>query len=351
MTENLPINFGNQIVPIFTKLGCNGGGCHGKSGGQNGFALSLLGFVPELDFQTLVKENRGRRLFPSSPDHSLLLTKATGVIAHGGGKRMEVGSDEYKLVRRWIASGAPFGSEKDPTIVKLTVYPEARTLTRDNVQQMSVLAHYSDGSTLDVTQRAQFESNDQEIAIVDGAGLVRTLGLSGDAGIMARYQANVAVARVTVPLGVKIPSYKFEERTVVDRFTKKKWQQLGVVPSDLASDEQFLRRVSLDLTGTLPTPEKIKTFLASKEPDKRDKLIDALLESPEYSYLFAGKWAGHPPHRCAATSRTGPRAPSRSTPGSARRSPGTCCTTSSFARSSPRPATSRRARRPSGTRN
>ncbi|HEX3314783.1 MAG TPA: DUF1549 domain-containing protein, partial [Gemmataceae bacterium] len=291
MTENLPINFGNQIVPIFTKLGCNGGGCHGKSGGQNGFALSLLGFVPELDYQTLVKENRGRRLFPANPEHSLLLLKATGTMAHGGGKRMEVGSDEYKLVRRWIASSAPFGSEKDPTVVKVTVYPENRILTRNNVQQFSVIAHYSDGSTLDVTQRAQYESNDQEIAIVDGAGLVRTLGLSGDAGIMARYQANVAVFRATVPLGVKIPTYAFEERTVVDRFTKKKWEQLGVVPSDLSSDEQFLRRVSLDLTGTLPTPAKIKTFMENKDPQKRDKLIDELLESPEYSYLFANKWA------------------------------------------------------------
>ncbi len=105
MDVSLPINFGNQIVPIFTKLGCNGGGCHGKSGGQNGFALSLLGFVPDMDFQSLVKEARGRRLFPASPDNSLLLLKATGIMAHAGGKRMDVGSDEHKLVRRWIASG------------------------------------------------------------------------------------------------------------------------------------------------------------------------------------------------------------------------------------------------------
>src|SRR2546421_4153757 len=129
---DLPINFANQIVPIFTKLGCNGGGCHGKSGGQNGFALSLLGFVPELDYQTLVKENRGRRLFPASPDSSLLLLKAVGVMPHAGGKRMELGSDEYKLVRRWIASGTPFGSDKDPTVVKITVSPEHRILTRNN---------------------------------------------------------------------------------------------------------------------------------------------------------------------------------------------------------------------------
>ncbi|MFO0966497.1 MAG: DUF1553 domain-containing protein [Gemmataceae bacterium] len=291
MDVNLPINFANHIVPIFTKLGCNGGGCHGKSGGQNGFALSLLGFVPELDYQTLVKENRGRRLFPAAPDSSLLLMKAAGTMAHGGGKRMEVGSDEYKLIRRWILSGTPFGKETDPHVVKIAVSPEHRMLTRQNHQQFAVYAHYSDGSIQDVTQRAQYESNDQEIAIVDGAGLVRTLDLSGEAAIMARYQGSVAVFRATVPLGVKTPDYKWEPRTVVDNFTQKKWKELGIVPSDLCSDEQFIRRVSLDLTGTLPTPVQVKAFLADGDPAKRDKLIDNLLESKEYSYLFANKWA------------------------------------------------------------
>src|SRR5262249_58509911 len=132
---------------------CNGGGCHGKSGGQNGFALSLLGFVPELDYQTLVKENRGRRLLTTSPDHSLLLLKAAGGMAHAGGKRMEVGSDEYKLIRRWIASGTPYGKPDDPVVTKITVHPEHRILTRNNRQQFAVHAHYSDGGVLDVTHR------------------------------------------------------------------------------------------------------------------------------------------------------------------------------------------------------
>ncbi len=288
---NLPINFPNDVVPIFTKLGCNSGGCHGKSGGQNGFALSLLGFVPELDYQTLVKENRGRRVLPQAPEHSLLLVKATGVMAHAGGKRMEVGSDEYKLVKRWIASGTPFGKKDDPTVAKITVHPEHRILSRNNRQQFAVLAHYTDGSVHDVTQRAQYESNDQEIAVVDGAGLVRTLEMSGEAAIMARYQGNVAVFRATVPLGVKTPAFAFEPKTVVDRFTLKKWKELGIVPSGLSGDEVFLRRVSLDLTGTLPTPTQIKEFLADRSPNKRDRLIDRLLETPEYAYLFANKWA------------------------------------------------------------
>ncbi len=289
--ENLPINFGNHIVPIFTKLGCNGGGCHGKSGGQNGFALSLLGFVPEFDYQALVKEDRGRRLLLSAPDFSLLLQKATGTMAHAGGKRLEVGSDEYNLIRRWIAGGAAFGSPNDPKVARITVYPEQRIISRKNRQQFAVLAHYTDGQVIDVTGRAQFESNDTDIAVVDGAGLVRSLDASGEAAIMARYQGQVAVFRAIVPLGMKIPKYEFEPRTVVDRFTNKKWQELGIVPSDPATDEQFMRRVSLDITGTMPSAEKVKAFLADNDPNKRDKLIDALLETPEYAYYFANRWA------------------------------------------------------------
>src|SRR5205823_5912462 len=144
--EDLPINFPNQIVPIFTKLGCNAGGCHGKASGQNGFRLSLLGFEPELDYQTLVKEGRGRRLFPAAPDESLLLLKAAGGMAHGGGKRTEVGSDEYRLIRRWIAAGTPFGKPEDPKVTRISVTPEHRVMARHNKQQFSVQAHYSDGT-------------------------------------------------------------------------------------------------------------------------------------------------------------------------------------------------------------
>lgn len=291
MDQSLPISFANHIVPIFTKLGCNSGGCHGKSGGQNGFALSLLGFVPELDYQTLVKENRGRRLMVTSPEFSMLLTKAAGQMSHGGGKRMDVGSDEYKLIRRWIAGGTPYSDGKDLEVTKITVFPEQRIIARNNRQQFTVLAHYSDGTIVDVTQRAQYESNDPDIAVVDGSALVRSLGMSGEAAIMARYQGSVATFRATVPLGLKIPAYTFEERTIVDKHTHKKWQELGIVPSDLASDETFIRRVFHDVTGTLPTPKQVRDFLDDKSPNKRDKLIDQLVETPEYSYFFANRWA------------------------------------------------------------
>jgi hypothetical protein len=288
---HLPINFGNQVVPIFTKLGCNSGGCHGKASGQNGFKLSLLGFEPDVDYQALVKEARGRRLFPAAPENSLLLLKATGQVPHGGGKRMEVTSDEFKLIRRWIASGTPMGNPGDPTVTKITVYPEHRILTRHNKQQFAVYAHYSNGAVEDITRRTQYESNDTEIATVDGSGLVTTLSMSGEASIMARYQGHVAVLRATVPLGVPIPEYPFEHRTLVDQYTHKKWQELGLVPSGLCSDEQFLRRVSLDITGTLPTLAQVRAFVADQSPDKRDKLVDSLLDTAEYSYYFANKWA------------------------------------------------------------
>src|SRR6267143_465996 len=147
-----PINFANQIVPIFTKAGCNSGGCHGKSSGQNGFRLSLLGFEPAEDYEHLVKEARGRRLFPASPENSLLLLKATAMLPHGGGKRLDQDSDDYKLVVRWISEGMPYGKASDPTVAGIEVLPKERILPLGGEQQLAVIAHYTDGSTEDVTR-------------------------------------------------------------------------------------------------------------------------------------------------------------------------------------------------------
>ncbi len=289
--ENLPINFPNQVVPVFTKLGCNSGGCHGKLAGQNGFRLSLLGFEPELDYLTLVKESRGRRLMPSAPDQSLFLLKGTGQVPHGGGRKLEPASDEYKVIRRWVAAGMPYGTEKDPVVAKISVFPEHRIMQRQSKQQFAVYAHYSDGTVEDITHRTQYESNDTEVAVVDGTATVRTLGMSGQAAIMARYQGNVAVFRTTVPLGTATPAWDFAAKTVVDQHTSAQWKQLGLVPSALATDEVFVRRIYLDLTGTLPTPAQALAFVANPAADKRDKLIDRLIDSPAYADYFANKWA------------------------------------------------------------
>jgi hypothetical protein len=289
--EPLPINFPNQIVPIFTKFGCNAGGCHGKSTGQNGFKLSLLGFEPEIDYNAIVKEARGRRVFPAAPDNSLLLLKATGQMPHGGGKRLEKDSEEYRLIRRWIIAGMPWGRPSDPVVVRVSVFPEKRILAQQSSQQLVALAHYSDGTVEDVTFRAQYESNDTEVASVDGQGMVRTYSAAGDAAIMVRYQGHVTVFRVVVPLPGTVPSWSFEPKTLVDVHTAQKWRELNLVPSPLCTDEEFIRRATLQICGTLPTPAEVQAFLADTDPNKRDKLVDQLLERPEYGYFFANKWA------------------------------------------------------------
>lgn len=289
--EPLPINFANQIVPIFTKLGCNAGGCHGKSTGQNGFKLSLLGFEPEVDYNAIVKEARGRRVFPAAPENSLLLLKATGQMPHGGGKRMEKDSEEYRLIRRWIMAGMPWGQVNDPTVVRVSVYPDRRILRQGTSQQLIALAHYSNGRVEDVTGLAQYESNDTEVASVDAQGLVRTYAAAGDAAIMVRYQGYVTVFRAVVPSTKIPPAWSFESKTLVDVYTSQKWRELNLMPSPVCSDEEFIRRATLQICGTLPTPTEVQSFLADSDPNKRDKLIDRLLERPEYGYFFANKWA------------------------------------------------------------
>ncbi len=287
----IPIHFANQIVPIFTKLGCNSGGCHGKASGQNGFKISLLGYEPDVDYIAIVKEGRGRRVFPAAPEASLLLTKATGQSPHGGGKRLEMDSDEYKLLRRWIASGIPVGEATEPVVKRIQIVPEQRVLSRDSTQQFAVLAHYTNGRIEDITRRAQYESNETTIATVDPAGLVATHKIPGEAAIMARYQEYVTVFRATVPRSETPVDFTFPQQTLVDKHTAAKWKSLALTPSALSSDEQFLRRVSIDLTGTLPDPKRVSEFLADTRPNKRQVIVDELLDSAEFGYLFASKWA------------------------------------------------------------
>ncbi len=288
----MPINFGNQVVPVFTKLGCNSGGCHGKSSGQNGFRLSLLGFEPTLDFETLVKEGRGRRVFPAAPEQSLLLLKATGIMPHGGGRKMEPGSHEYQVVLRWIGAGMPYGKATDPTVARIEIFPDVRVLPRGTKQQIIVTAVYTDGRTEDVTRWAQYQSNDTEVGTVADGGLVEAREMSGQAAVMARYQGQVAVFRATVPLGKTIDHYpSYPTNNVVDAAALKQWKALGIVPSETCTDAEFIRRASLDIIGSLPSAEEVKNFVEDPFADKRERLVDGLLERPEYASYFAIKWA------------------------------------------------------------
>jgi hypothetical protein len=284
-----PINFKNQIIPVFTKLGCNGGGCHGKASGQNGFKLSLLGFFPENDYEYLVKEGRGRRLFPTAPTKSLLLQKGAGQTPHGGGKRMETDSYEYRLLTRWIEQGMPKGADTDPVVTGIQCYPAQRIMNRRSAQQVSVLATYSDGSVEDVTRMALYEPNDTELAESSATGLVSTHDLTGEVAVMARYQGQVATFRATLPLGAEVANLP-PAKNFIDDAVFNKLKVLGVPASPICDDSTFLRRVSIDIAGTLPTEQQVREFLSDPDPNKRDKLIDKLVDSPQYADTFANKW-------------------------------------------------------------
>ena len=285
-----PINFKNQIVPIFTKLGCNSGDCHGKSSGQNGFKLSLLGFYPEDDFEFLVKEARGRRLSPSAPGTSLLIQKATGRVPHGGGKRMQADSYEYRMIARWIEQGMPYGNDDDPVVARIRCLPESRIMGRGADQQITVMAEYSDGTTEDVTRMALFEANDAEMAETTEMGIVKTLDLAGEVAIMARYQGQVSVFRSIIPLGAEVDKHLPHPANLIDEAVFARLRLLGIPPSPVCDDATFLRRVSIDIAGRLPTEEEARHFLENRDPAKRDNLIDQLLEGREYADYFTNKW-------------------------------------------------------------
>ncbi|HUY90988.1 MAG TPA: DUF1549 domain-containing protein [Pirellulales bacterium] len=288
--NDVPVNFPNQVAPVFTKLACNSGGCHGKASGQNGFKLSLLGFEPTEDYEHLVKEGRGRRLFPASPDRSLLLLKPINAMPHGGGQRTDRQSHEYRLMRRWIEQGMPYGNPDDPKVASIQVYPPGRSMSRNGEQQIIVLAHYTDGSIEDVTRVATYDSNDSEMAECTPTGLVKTLDLTGDVAIMARYQGQVGVFRASIPLGINVDHLP-PVRNFVDEFVFKKLKTLGVPPSAVCDDGTFIRRVTVDLAGRLPLPEEAEAFLADQDPQKRDKLVNRLLDSGDYADYFANKWS------------------------------------------------------------
>jgi len=285
-----PINFANQIVPIFTKAGCNAGGCHGKASGQNGFKLSLLGFEPGEDYEHIVKEARGRRVFPAAPENSLLLLKGLNVTPHGGGRRLDAKSDDYALLVRWIAQGMPYGQDNDPKVGAIEVLPKQRTMALGGEQQLVVLAHYTDGTVLDVTRSALYEPNEKTMAEADDGGHVKLYDQPGDVAIMVRYQGKVATFRATAPLGAMVENLP-PAKNYIDELVFTKLKAMGMPPSDPCDDATFLRRVSLDIAGRLPSLDETNRFLADKNPAKRDQLIDTLLGSAEYADYFATKWS------------------------------------------------------------
>ncbi len=292
-TDNTqPVSFRGQVVPIFTKLGCNGGGCHGKIAGQNGFRLSLLGFEPHEDYKRLVAESRGRRVSIAAPDRSLLLQKTVNAMPHGGGARTDRDSHEYRVLRRWISQGMPYDPGQIVEVNSIRVFPESRRMTAGSTQQLSVIATYSDGRVEDVTRAAVFESNDPQMAEVRDSGLVKIGDLVGDVAVMARYQGQVTVFRAEIPLHIDgNAEFASDLTNPVDRLVRTKLASLGIAPSPPCDDLTYLRRVTLDVTGRLPTLEETEGFLADADANKRERLVDRLLASDDYAAFFARKWS------------------------------------------------------------
>jgi hypothetical protein len=286
-----PVSFRNEIVPILTKARCNSGGCHGKAEGQNGFKLSIFGFDPISDHQSLVMEARGRRISSTNPEHSLLILKGSARMPHGGGQKIDPGSYRDQLLLRWIAEGVQFelADEESSRIVKIEIEPKQQILLAGQSQQIRVTAINASGKKQCVTTEAEYESNADSIAEVDLSGLIQASDIPGEAAILVRYLGHVVVCRVTLPQ----PCVKFtrpSENNFIDRLVWDKLERLGIEPSDEADDSSFLRRVFLDTIGTLPTPNESRLFFAETTTDKRAKLIDHLLDRDEYVDYSTMRW-------------------------------------------------------------
>ena len=286
------LHFANDVVPIFSRFACNASGCHGKSEGQAGFRLSVFGFDPSADYVALTQESRGRRVLPAIPDKSLLLQKISGGMPHGGGVRILRGTDEYRLLRDWIASGMPVGREDAPRVVSIRVTPTEKVMAFKSTEKLKVTAVYSDGHEVDVTRHSRFQSNREPIASVDEDGLVTVQDVAGDVAIMAAYLDSTAIFTALVPRNEELPSGAFPAPiNEIDRRVDAKLTKLHIAPSPICDDATYLRRVSLDLIGRLPTPAEARSFLADARNDKRAHVVEALLKRPEFADYWALKWS------------------------------------------------------------
>lgn len=292
MEQSAPVSFNNETLAALTKSGCNMGACHGSPSGKAGFRLSLRGYDPPLDIMTLRTEFFGRRANVMDPQQSLLLRKPLMEVAHGGGRRLTKGDASYKVLHGWISEGLKLDPPQTPTVERIEIYPPQR-VQRDagSQQQLMVTSFLSDGTTKDVTALTVFSSSNELVATVDSAGLVEKTG-RGETAVLARYLDKMATSDITFL--EKVPGFAWNsptESNFVDSLVFAKLKQLQILPSELCTDSEFVRRAFLDTTGRLPKPDEVTAFLADDAEVRREKLIDRLLDSDDFASFWTLKWA------------------------------------------------------------
>jgi hypothetical protein len=270
------IGFNEHVLPILSRAGCNAGACHASQYGKGGFKLSVFASQPDQDYQALTRDNFGRRLDLLDPAASLFLRKPTLGVPHEGGRRLEVGSVDYQILALWQANGAPGPAAKSPQVTGLKVVPARRVGPAGRAQQLQVIAQFDDGKSRDVTAWAKFRSMDDGVLRVEPDGLVSTTG-RGQGTVLVRFEDHAEIATFVVPYSDKVDLTGWVDHNFIDTLAARKFREAGISPSPLCDDATFLHRAFLDVTGTLPTPEQAATFLDSSDPEKRNKLIDALL--------------------------------------------------------------------------
>ncbi len=284
------VSFVHDVVPVLSRLGCSQGACHGAAQGKGGFRLSLRGYAPEIDWVSITRQLGGRRITREAPERSLFLRKPLMETPHRGGKRLDVGTREYALLLTWLRQGASGPTGTEPALARLDLLPGDREMRPGEKQRLVVRATFADGRTRDVTDRALYNTNDVALVTTDGTGLI-TMQRAGETAITAKYMDKLAVMRVVSPYSQKIaPAAYAGINNFIDTAVNGKLRQLHLEPSGLCGESEFLRRAYLDAIGTLPTVAETTAFLADARPDKRDRLIDALLQRPEYGQVWALKF-------------------------------------------------------------
>jgi len=287
------VSFDLDVVPILSKAGCNGGGCHGALAGKGGFRLSLFGYDPAADHLAITRDAHGRRIDLADPGTSLLLTKPTTALAHKGGKRLDVGGEDYRLLAAWIEAGCPGPPAGEKMLASIELGPAETAASPGQSVALAVTAKYTDGSSRDVTRWARFTSTDEAIATVDAGGKTSVIG-HGEGAVTAWFSSKIAVARIVAPFPHDVPADVFTKApraNLIDDLVLVQLQKLRLKPSPPCDDATFLRRAFLDTIGRLPSPEEVHGFREDTSPGKRERLVELLLARPEFVDYWTYKWS------------------------------------------------------------